>query len=121
MKTRILSAVCALCFGFLAVNSARAGEMDEIAVMSDALVARPLCFAATIVGGAIFVVALPVAATSGSIDSTAHTLVGRPAWATFKRPIGDFSFATDYSMKHPSKAERKAIARKSKPQKTAKQ
>jgi len=109
MKTRIITAVFVLAFTLLSITSTRA-QVDEVAVMTDALVARPLCFAATIVGSAIFVVALPVAATSSSVDSTADILVKRPAWATFKRPIGDFSFATEYTSRAPAKRHlRKAV------------
>jgi hypothetical protein len=46
---------------------------------------------ATLLGTAVFIVALPVAAISGSIKQTADTLVVTPAQATFTRPIGDFS------------------------------
>jgi hypothetical protein len=52
---------------------------------------RPGCFLATIVGSAVFVVALPFAAASGSVKSTADTLVLGPANATFTRPVGDFT------------------------------
>ena len=40
-------------------------------------------------GSAIFVVALPVAAISKSVKKTADTLVAKPAKATFTRPLGD--------------------------------
>jgi hypothetical protein len=36
-------------------------------------------------------VSLPVSALSKSVNKTAKTLVGKPAAATFKRPLGDFS------------------------------
>jgi hypothetical protein len=55
----------------------------------DAVLGRPVGFAATVVGGALSVVSLPVAATSGSIKSTADSLVGKPARFTFTRPLGD--------------------------------
>jgi hypothetical protein len=61
----------------------------------DTLVARPACFAATAVGAAVFVVALPFALMSNTTEQTARTLVGKPAWATFKRPLGDFSKLPD--------------------------
>lgn len=64
-------------------------NFESVAV--DVVVARPLWFAATVVGGALFVVSLPVAALSKSVDQTAKTLVVKPAHATFKRPLGDFS------------------------------
>jgi hypothetical protein len=58
-------------------------------VAADALVVRPACLVATVVGSVVFVVALPWAAASGSIKRTANTLVVAPANATFSRPMGD--------------------------------
>ncbi len=109
MKTRFLIAGFVLAFSFFTVTSTRAE--DEVAVVTDALVARPACLVATVVGSVIFVVALPVAATSGSIDSTADVLVKRPAWATFKRPLGDFTFANEYSSTGPALRQHRAVVR----------
>jgi hypothetical protein len=53
---------------------------------------RPVGFAATVLGSAIFVVSLPVTATSGSIKSAAEALVLRPARYTFVRPLGDMDY-----------------------------
>ncbi|HEY5910103.1 MAG TPA: hypothetical protein VJA21_05815 [Verrucomicrobiae bacterium] len=114
MKAKLLTVAVVLAFVFLGVTPNQAAQKDEVAVAADALLVRPLCFVATIVGGAVFVVALPVAAPSGSIDSTAETLVKRPAWATFKRPLGDFGFALEYTAKDSGKTKHKAIARGSK-------
>ena len=61
------------------------------AMAADALIGRPLCFAATVLGAAMFVVALPVAAITKSVNKTAKTLVGTPADATFRRPLGEFA------------------------------
>lgn len=58
-------------------------------MVGDVIVVRPACFLATIVGSAIFVISLPIAATSKSIHKAAHTFVVRPARATFTRPLGD--------------------------------
>ena len=73
------------------VNVSRAGNDDDIATITDVALVRPGCFLATIVGSAVFVVALPIAAVSGSVHSTADTLVIGPAQATFTRPLGDFT------------------------------
>jgi hypothetical protein len=54
------------------------------------VVARPACFAATVVGSAFFVVALPFALASKSVNRAAEALVVKPAKATFTRPLGDF-------------------------------
>ncbi len=72
------------------VTPARAADVDDsVAVAADVLVVRPVCLVATVIGSVLFVVALPVAATSKSIKQTARTLVVKPAKATFTRPVGD--------------------------------
>jgi hypothetical protein len=58
-------------------------------VAADALVVRPACLVATVVGSAVFVVALPWAAISKTVKKTANALVAKPANATFTRPLGD--------------------------------
>ena len=92
MKTKIISLLCLALMGGLTTPSARA---DSMSTAADALVVRPVCFAATLVGSAIFVIALPFAAVSKSVKKTASTLVEAPARATFTRPIGDFSGMAD--------------------------
>jgi len=109
MKTKLISLLCSVCLSLVFVNSAKAMSYDPIAVSADALVARPLCFAATLIGGAVFLVALPIAATSGSINSTADALVRKPAWATFRRPLGDFGYEEEYITKRPRKQETKRV------------
>ncbi len=63
---------------------------DPVEVAADVLVVRPVGVAATAVGAAIFVVALPFAAISGDVPRAARSLVGAPARFTFKRRLGDF-------------------------------
>jgi hypothetical protein len=91
MKNKILIILCLLTFGIGSVNTASAAVDNSLEVVGDLAIVRPGCFAVTIVGSAIFVVALPFAAMSGSVRSTADTLVIRPAEATFTRPLGDFT------------------------------
>jgi len=83
--------LCAGLIGFGGINTSRASDDNSIQVVGDLALARPGCFLATIFGTALFIVALPIAAASGSVKETAHTLVVRPAQATFTRPLGDFS------------------------------
>jgi len=73
------------------ISFSRADDYDAIASITDVALVRPGCFIATVIGSAVFVVALPFAAASGSIGKTADTLVMTPAQATFTRPVGDFS------------------------------
>jgi hypothetical protein len=90
MKTKLTTILLMtlLCWG--GVTTTRASE-DALMVTGDVVIARPACLLATLVGTVIFVVALPIAATSGSVHDTADSLVKQPAAATFTRPLGDFS------------------------------
>ena len=97
MKTRILTFCCAAALLLAAAPKANAIEDGTPeAVAADVLVVRPVCFVATIVGSALFVIALPVAAISKSTRQTAHVLVGIPARATFTRPVGDMTDLEPY-------------------------
>ncbi len=90
MKLKLLTVICICLVSLGGVSTSRASQ-DSLMVVGDVALARPGCFLATIVGSVIFVVALPIAATSGSVRATADTLVVNPAKATFTRPLGDFS------------------------------
>ncbi len=72
-----------------------AEQSEAFYIVGDLAVARPAGLAATVIGGAIFIACLPFALPSGSVRSTADTLVGEPFRFTFKRPLGDFT--KDYS------------------------
>lgn len=56
----------------------------------DALIVRPLGLAATIIGGAVFVVSLPFSALGGNTGDAYDYLLADPFMFTFKRPLGDF-------------------------------
>jgi hypothetical protein len=93
MKKKLTSIVCTAAIGLAASTPAFASsDPDPTVVCADAVVMRPLLFAATVAGSAIFVVCLPVAALSKSVKSTAHALVVAPAQATFTRALGDFDY-----------------------------
>jgi hypothetical protein len=70
-------------------------DSSPLEVIADVMVVRPGCFIATVLGSVAFVVALPVAAISKSVDKTADTLVVKPAKATFSRPVGDLEGLED--------------------------
>lgn len=83
---------------FLAATTPNTSAFDDgsfEAVAADALVVRPFSFVATIVGSAIFIIALPVAAISNSTSQTAEALVLKPGRATFTRPMGELSSLID--------------------------
>jgi hypothetical protein len=77
------------------------GYDQDLEVTLDILITRPVSLVATVVGTAVFIVALPIAITSGSVGTTAQALVAAPFKYTFVRPIGDFGTKWD-SGKAPS-------------------
>ena len=90
MKTKLLTVICVLAVGLGSTSPALASDdSGSLELAADVVVVRPACFLATVIGSALFVVSLPVAATSRSVKKAARTLVVRPAKATFTRPLGD--------------------------------
>ena len=90
MRAKLVTGICVLAVTLCSVRSASAGENGgPLEVTVDALLVRPGCLVATVVGSAVFLVALPWAAASKSIKKTADVLVAKPAAATFSRPLGD--------------------------------
>jgi hypothetical protein len=98
MKTKLLiTVVCVLALLLSTSTPAyAAGDTGAASVAVDIAVARPVSFAMTIIGSVLFVVSLPIAATSGCVDKAAKTLVVAPAKDTFTRPLGDFQDFLDY-------------------------
>ena len=96
MKSKMMAVVCVLALVMTTTGAQRAfcsnydSTANPGAIAIDAVLVRPACFVATIVGGALFVISLPVAIPSKSVHRAAHALVGKPADATFRRPLGDF-------------------------------
>ena len=98
MKTKLfISVICVVALLLSTSTPAFAqGDTDPTSVVVDVAVARPLTLGMTIVGTALFVVSLPFAAASGTVEKTAKTLVAAPAKDTFKRPVGDLADFLDY-------------------------
>jgi len=97
MKTKLITTMCVIAFCLASTSSTQASATpDPAMVVADAIVVRPVCLVATIVGSAFFVVSLPIAATSKSVRKAADSLVVTPAKATFTRPLGDFNALIDY-------------------------
>jgi hypothetical protein len=94
MKTKLLTALCALTL-LSSATPAVAAEDKSLGALADVALVRPGCFVATIGGTALFIAALPFAAMSKSVKKTAHSLIGVPAKATFTRPVGDFTSLED--------------------------
>ena len=77
-------------------TSSQATNGGAVATAVDVAVARPISFAATVIGSALFVVSLPIALLSHSTKDTAHVLVEAPAKDTFTRPVGDLDDFMSY-------------------------
>ncbi len=101
------------CVAVLSISTAApaVAATDPDTAFFDAVLGRPVGLAATVIGGAMFVVSLPVTATSGSIKSSANSLVGKPARFTFTRPLGDFRYRHD-SDYYAGKKNSKPVAAK---------
>ena len=95
MKTRLLAIVCAVAVGLLSTNTVRASTTNSSDVAADAMLVRPLCFLATVLGSAVFVVTLPFTAPCGGVHKAADALVVGPGAATFTRELGDFDSLGD--------------------------
>jgi hypothetical protein len=55
---------------------------------ADALIARPILLAMTMVGAVVFVASLPFSLIGGNAGQAAEVLVAGPARATFARCLG---------------------------------
>ncbi len=81
-----------------ASGPAFAGDAEDIPV--DVLVIRPVALVGTVLGTALFVVALPFSIPSGSVKMTAKKLIVEPFKFTFTRPLGEFD-----EIREPGKAQ----------------
>ncbi|GAC1632650.1 MAG: hypothetical protein NVS9B10_27330 [Nevskia sp.] len=59
------------------------------AMTADLVLARPLGFAATLLGAVVFVAGLPFELLAGNVADPARRLVADPARYTFTRPLGE--------------------------------
>jgi hypothetical protein len=98
MKTKLVTTViCVLALLLSTSTPAFAGgDTEATSMVVDVALARPATFALTIVGSVLFVISLPVAATSGCVSKAGKALVVAPAKDTFTRPLGDFKDFLDY-------------------------
>jgi len=91
---KILALVIAVTF-LLASVSAFAGTENDAAVTGDIIFARPLGLLGIVAGIGLFVVSLPFAVISHSVDKTSKTLIENPVEYTFSRQMGDFDYSLD--------------------------
>jgi hypothetical protein len=96
-----------ICFLLLNSTAVFAAETDDLMVVGDLVFARPLGVVATVIGSAVFFVALPFTIPSGSVQHTGDVMIGEPFNFTFKRPLGDFRQYRAYSPPERPKEEQK--------------
>ena len=63
-------------------------EPSAGAMVGDLLIARPLLLVTTLLGGAVYLVTLPISVAGGNAAAAADTLLVKPAEATFVRCLG---------------------------------
>lgn len=97
MNARFLPALltvvvfCSTSGPLLAVERSAHDDYSTDSMALDAIIARPLCLAATIIGTGLFIASLPITVISGSTHQAARTLVGKPANLLFTRKLGHLS------------------------------
>jgi hypothetical protein len=89
MKKIVMALLIALTL--MAASAPAFGSDKGLDIATDVLIVRPVSLAATVIGTALFIVALPFSLPSGSVGTTAQALVATPYKYTFVRPVGDFS------------------------------
>jgi hypothetical protein len=67
-----------------------ANPPDPGVIIVDLVAVRPVGIVATLVGSAVFLVAMPFALLGGNTEDVFESLVVDPATFTFKRPLGEF-------------------------------
>jgi hypothetical protein len=92
MRTKhlLLVVFCALLFSQSHVNAAEEYGWRFASTTVDIFIARPFTFAATVVGGAIWAIALPITAPTHTSEEALDALVKQPWGLTIDRPLGDF-------------------------------
>jgi len=88
---RILS--FAVCLLLLFSTTSRAADdygPGFTATTTDIFIARPFTFVASIIGGALWTVALPITIPTHTTEGALDSLVKHPWQLTFDRPLGDY-------------------------------
>ncbi len=93
LKNRLLAATLSTVMLSVSVPAMAAEDQtsdspSSLAIVGDALVARPLLLVGTALGAGIFVVSLPFSALGGNVGESADLLVVGPAKSTFTRCLG---------------------------------
>jgi hypothetical protein len=90
LAVAMLSVPCGPALADSAARSfpAQNNGMDDVPVIIDVLILRPVGLAACVVGLAAAVIAMPFALPSNSTDKVYRALIADPFHYTFRRPLG---------------------------------
>ena len=82
-------------FGAFLLTSTSAQAAEEYgwrfaSVTTDIFIARPFTFLATVLGGAVWTVALPITAPTRTSEEAFNALVRHPGQLTVERELGDY-------------------------------
>lgn len=94
LKTLITSLSLAIILVVSVPGTALASESgneigDDVGIILDLVILRPVGVVATVGGFVIFVGSLPISLPTGSVRKTFNALVSRPAIYTFWRTLGE--------------------------------
>ena len=93
-KALVVLLVSIFIVSFVPISPVCASNIDEPfegtagAMAFDLIIMRPVGFAASILGTAIFIVSIPFSALGGNGEAAAEKLIKEPLFFTFQRPLG---------------------------------
>lgn len=96
VKRRLIALLMTAAVGMASVPAYAEEILDDqindrpttLAMLGDAVIARPLGLGITVLGAGLFLVTLPFSALGGNVGEAAKTMVGGPGKATFFRCMG---------------------------------
>ncbi|MGH8493262.1 MAG: hypothetical protein ACRERR_09185 [Moraxellaceae bacterium] len=96
VKRRLIALLMTAAVGLASVPASAEEILDDqinerpttLAMMGDAVLARPMLLAITTLGAGLFLVTLPFSALGGNVKEAANTLVIGPGKSTFTRCLG---------------------------------
>src|SRR5262249_40867493 len=99
MKQSLRRAAMAISCAALMAGSLKAIAQDDFAyeapdsgdMLAGLVFVRPLALVGTVLGSAVFLVALPFTLPSGDVEKSANAFVANPFEYTFNRQLGDFN------------------------------
>lgn len=90
MKKLFAAVLCAFLLSSISAQAKEEYGWRFAAVTTDIFIARPFTFLATLLGGVVWTVALPITAPTHTSEEAFDALVRQPWEATVDRDLGDF-------------------------------